>query len=121
GANAVTLTVQPINDLLLECDETIVLAIITNAAYSVAATSNAVVTIADNELATLTLAATDPTGSETGLNPGAFTITRAGCTNNSLTAFYTVAGTATDGTDYTALSGNVVIPAGQLTATIPVT
>ena len=34
---------------------------------------------------------------------------------------YTVAGTATAGSDYTALAGSVVIPAGSLTATVTVT
>ena len=34
---------------------------------------------------------------------------------------YTVSGTATSGSDYTALSGTVAVPRGATTATIPVT
>ncbi len=38
-----------------------------------------------------------------------------------ITATYTVSGTATAGTDYTTLSGSVIIPAGQNSVTLPVT
>ena len=48
-------------------------------------------------------------------------MTRTGVTTAALTVNYTVAGTATAGSDYTALAGSVVIPAGSLTATVTVT
>ena len=38
-----------------------------------------------------------------------------------VTVKYTVGGTATPGADYTALSGTVTVPAGEATATVPVT
>ena len=42
-------------------------------------------------------------------------------TTDAWTVSYTVGGTASPDTDYVALSGNVVIPAGQASATINVT
>jgi len=42
-------------------------------------------------------------------------------TAQSLTIFYTVSGTATNGTDYQTLTGSVIIGVGSSTATITVT
>ncbi len=70
---------------------------------------------------TVTIAATDSTAAESPLNTGTFTVTRTGSTALALTVFYSVSGTATPGSDYQALSGNVAIPAGQSSATITVT
>jgi len=69
----------------------------------------------------VSIAATDPTATEAGRTPGAFTVTRAGSTASPLAVTYTVGGTATNGTDYTSLSGSVTIPAGAGSATITVT
>ncbi|MEG5098027.1 FG-GAP-like repeat-containing protein, partial [Microcoleus sp. B13-B4] len=51
---------------------------------------------------------------------GTFTITLNDIAPDGFTVAYTVGGTATNGTDYTTLSGTVTIPAGQTTATINV-
>ena len=56
-----------------------------------------------------------------GPTAGQFTIARPASSTSSLTVNYTVGGTATGGTDYTTLSGSVVIPANQTTATVTVT
>ena len=104
----------PINDALPECDETVVLTISTNVAYTIGATTNATVTIADNDLPQVSVTATTPQATEAGLTNGVFTVTRLGCSNAALTVNYTVGGTATAGADYTTLSGSVSIPAGAL-------
>jgi hypothetical protein len=67
----------------------------------------------------VTIEATDAVAAEPA-NTGTFTVTRTGSTSASLDVFYTVTGTATNGSDYTALAGSVTIPAGQSTATITV-
>jgi hypothetical protein len=72
-------------------------------------------------LPTVTIAATTPTATEAGPSPGAFTVSRSGSTASALTVSYTVSGTATPGSDYTTLSGTVLIPAGSPSAPIPVT
>ena len=80
-------------------------------------------TIASDDVAlpTVTLAATTGTATEAGPVPGVFTVTRTGSTAAALTVSYTVGGTATAGSDYTALSGSVTIAAGAASATIAVT
>ncbi len=49
---------------------------------------------------------------EAGAKAGLFLVTRTGITTNALTVSYSIAGTATKGTDYSTLSGSVTIPAG---------
>jgi hypothetical protein len=69
----------------------------------------------------VTIAATDDTATEQGTTTGMFTVARTGSTASPLTVNYTVSGTATPGSDYFALSGNVVILTGQSSAQIVVT
>jgi len=65
---------------------------------------------------TVSIAAPSPAVEET--QTGQFTITLSQAPASDLTVFYTIGGTAFNGTDYSALSGSVIIPAGQTTATI---
>jgi len=64
--------------------------------------------------------ATDATAAESPLDNGEFTLSREGTTGD-LDVFYTVNGSATAGTDYSALTGTATIPDGQTSATITVT
>ena len=66
---------------------------------------------------TITVSATDNSATEAGLTPGTFTFNRAGDTVPALTLNYTVAGTATAGSDYQALGTSVSFAAGATTAT----
>ncbi|MCL1470541.1 FG-GAP-like repeat-containing protein [Argonema antarcticum] len=72
----------------------------------------------------VTITATDANAAEVvngqTPNPGQFTITRTGNTANSLTVNYTTGGTATKGTDYNNLPGNIVIPVGQTSINLPI-
>ena len=72
-------------------------------------------------VAIVTIVATDANASEPGTNTGTFTVSRTGSTSDSLTVNYTLAGTATNGSDYTSLSGSVTILSGSSTATITLT
>jgi subtilase family serine protease len=73
---------------------------------------------------TISISATDSTSGETiagaTANPGRFTLTRTESTNSALTVSYTVSGTATNGTDYGALSGTVSFVAGSSQAVIDI-
>ncbi|MCP3978007.1 MAG: hypothetical protein GY716_01575, partial [bacterium] len=75
------------------------------------------------DLTAVSISAYDASADETGSDPGQFTVD-LGATNNTggdVTVNYTVTGTATDGgTDYTSLTGSVVIADGAQTATIDV-
>ncbi|MDW8373738.1 MAG: Calx-beta domain-containing protein, partial [Planctomycetota bacterium] len=70
----------------------------------------------------ITIQATDADAAEgTPANTGTFTITRTGDTTSALTVNFTVSGTASAGSDYTALGTSVTIPAGQTSVTLTVT
>ena len=68
----------------------------------------------------VTIAATDPAASETGLDPGTFTVTRSGGLN-AITVPLTVGGTAQAGVDYVALPSSVTLGLGVNTVTLNVT
>jgi hypothetical protein len=70
---------------------------------------------------TVSVATADANAGEAGPNTGSFTFTRTGSTAAPVTVFYTVGGSATAGADYAALSGSVVIAAGQAAVTIVLT
>ena len=80
----------------------------------------ATVTIADNDTATVSVVAIDALAAEEGSNPGQFTVSLTQASSTATVVTYTVGGTATAGTDYTALTGTVTIPAGSLSAVIDV-
>lgn len=82
--------------------------------------------VAASPLPTVTIRATDPDAAETlptqAPNTGTFTVYVANnpCLNCTLTVYYSLSGTATNGVDYTSLTGKVTIPAGAASATITV-
>jgi hypothetical protein len=71
-------------------------------------------------LPVVTIKAVDARTAEPGSDKGQARVTRTGATTNSLAVYYTLRGTARNGTDYRKLSGKVVIPIGAKTATISV-
>ncbi|MDH3294988.1 MAG: metallophosphoesterase, partial [Acidimicrobiia bacterium] len=73
-----------------------------------------------SDLPVVSVAASDPVAAEQDGDPGIFEVTRSGPTDAALTVFYTVAGTATETSDFGAVGGQVTIPVGQTTATITV-
>lgn len=119
GAASTLVTIQPLDDGLFEGPERAILELTPDAAYTIGL-SQAAVTITDNELAGVSVVATDDVASEEGPAPGDFTISRTGPTDAALMVFYDVAGAATNGIDYELLSGSVIIPAGSSTAVISV-
>jgi hypothetical protein len=124
GAASAVVTVTPIDDTTVEGNETVILTVSGNAAYTVGSPSGATITIADNDQAqppTVTVAATDANAAEAGPDRGTFSVSRTGDTSSALTVNYTIAGTAINGTDYQSLSGTVNIPAGAASATVTVT
>src|SRR5262249_51638205 len=114
GATSALLPVVPAIDTLVEGDETVLVTLSTSSAYVVDSANTATVTIADSVLPIVSVQATGPDAAE-GPNAasaaaGEFTITRTGSTAAPLTVLYTSTGTATAGSDYTALTGSVTIP-----------
>lgn len=69
---------------------------------------------------TVSITASSPNAAEP-TTVGAFTVTRSGSTTQALTVNLSAAGTATSGSDYTALASTVSIPVGQASVTMAVT
>ncbi len=116
-----TITVTPVNDTDIEGNEAVTLTLAAGAGYTVGSPSTATVTIADDDgtaTPTVTIVATDDHCAEPN-DSGTFTVTRTD-TGAALTVNYQVSGTASNGTDYTTLTGIVIIPAGEASATIVV-
>ena len=72
-------------------------------------------------LPTVTIEATDAEAAEAPLDTGTVTVSRTGPATGSLEVFYTIAGSAANGSDYQTISDSVVIPDGSVSATILIT
>ncbi|MCP4660734.1 MAG: hypothetical protein GY856_35480, partial [bacterium] len=121
GASSAPIDVTPIDDGQSESDETVELSLGTGGGYTIGSPGTALVTIADNDPPLVSISASDAEAAEAGLDPGQFLVTRTGSTDSALTVYYTIGGTATQGSDYQALSGSVEIAAGAASAPIDVT
>lgn len=71
-------------------------------------------------LPAVSIAATDASASESAGNTGAFAVTRTGPTDQALVVNLSVAGSASNGVDYSALAASVTIPAGAASAVLTV-
>jgi hypothetical protein len=121
GQTFVDVDVTPVDDVLAEAPETVIVNLSASTAYHTDAGSpTATVTIADNE-PTVSVTATDAAASEQGPDTGMFRITRPTPGAADLAVSYTLTGTAKNGTDYVLLSGKATIPAGQTAAFVTVT
>ena len=127
GQASTTLTLTPIDDTLTEGNETATITLANSSAYIVDATkTSGTVTIADNDrvLPSVSIVASDAVAAETRsgqtANRGQFTISRTGATTAALTLAYSVSGTATNGSDYSRLTGTVTIPVGRSSVTLSV-
>ena len=119
GQASVTLPVTAVDDSLIEGEETAIASLTVNDTYRVAYPSTATVTVQDNDQR-VWFDASDFEAAEPGTNPGDFTFTRFGTTNTPLQVFYTITGLAGNGVDYAAIANSFVIPAGSLTAKLPI-
>lgn len=125
GAASAALTLRPVNDALVEGDETVLLKLASSPDYRVDVSgASATATISDDDTPTglpvATIAATDASASETGPDNGAFTISVDPAPASDLTVRYSVSGTATNGEDYAPLTGRIVIPAGSFSAPVSI-
>lgn len=66
----------------------------------------------------ISVTASNATVSEGGASNGVFILTRSGVITNALTVYYTMGGTATNGTDYTTLSGSITFATNATTTNI---
>ncbi len=109
-----------LGDLIVENDETVNLSMNTFVTVQAGTIVSCVYTILNDDSSTISVTATTPFVTEGG--PGApgtgtFTFTLTNPIATARTVSYSVSGTATSGTDFIALSGSFVMPAGALTYT----
>lgn len=120
GQFSVTLPVTPVDDGLIEGEETVRVSVTARETYRVAFPGAAQVMLQDNDQS-VRIDASDFEAAEPGTNFGEFTFTRFGTTNTAVQIFYTISGNAGNGTDYATISNSFVIPAGNLAATLTIT
>ncbi|BCU78329.1 hypothetical protein llg_30440 [Luteolibacter sp. LG18] len=122
GASSLDVTVTPKTDTSAEGPETVRLLMAQNASYVIGGSQEATVTILDNDTTVpkVSIVAAVPTTVENSGSPALLTVSRTGSTAAALTVNYSVTGTATSGSDFTALPGSVTIPAGASSVDIPV-
>ncbi|MBE0667820.1 MAG: hypothetical protein IH593_09140, partial [Bacteroidales bacterium] len=113
-----------LGDVTVENDETVNLNINTFSVVMAGAIVNCVYTIINDDNATIGVTTTTPLIAEG--NPGApgsgtFTFTLTNPSSVARTVSYSVTGTATAGTDFTALAGSFVMPANTLTFNVTLT
>lgn len=118
-----TLTITPVNDTILEGNET-VLVEITGVTNAVEATPQAsTLTIVDDDpVPTITINDVAIAEGNAGTSTATFTVTLSNPSASTITVVYTTAdGTATAGSDYVAASGQLAFAPGVTTQTLGVT
>ncbi len=124
GSATATVTVAPIDDTIVEPTETISLALAAGAGYTLGTTTAASINLTDNDVAPIVLPiisiASGVNAAEPATN-GTFILTRTGDLATALTVNLAApTGTATSGTDYTALATTATFAVGSATATVNV-
>ena len=122
GQTSATIDVSTLDDFTVEETETIVITLdsVSDSDVSIDAIANtATVNIADNDTSLVSLLANDDVASEP-TDDGQFTVSLSNVSATDTIVDYSIGGTATSGTDFTALTGQVLILAGQSSATIDV-
>ncbi len=122
GESSASINVDVIDSILLESSESVILTLTGTDDPDVTVDTTrgadtATVTIADDDAASVSIVANDATASEPS-DDGQFTVSLTAPSDTDTVISYTVAGDAAPGTDYTQLSGEVTILAGETSATI---
>ncbi len=114
-------TVNAQDDLVVEGDHTGTITHMvtsTDPLFDGINTGEVVVTVRDDDCAEVAIISGGPASEDGG--DSHFTVTLSRLADLDVTISYTVGGSAAMSVDYARLSGEVVIPAGQLTGTIPI-
>ncbi|MHC1741859.1 MAG: Calx-beta domain-containing protein [Syntrophobacteraceae bacterium] len=119
---SVEVIVTPLDDLLVESDETVILTVSADPAYVVGTGAKATVTLSDNDLPVVGVLASDPVASEAGQSQGKVTFYRTGKTSSQLIVYYSTTGsTANPKSDMTSLAGSVRFAANASVASLMIT
>ena len=113
GASTAMIEVVPVNDSLLEGDETLEVRVGDSPVYNVVQPGTVRMTLRDDEFPTVTVEAVDGEATEGNDDPGTWLIQRTGSTAERLDVLYRFGGSAQHQVDFIAIGDRVTIPAGQ--------
>jgi len=122
GVDSAILTITPVDDTVVEGIEDIILTLLPGSDYEVGDPSNALVNIADNDIALPSISISDATLSEgdSGSVSATLTFTLSEASLNSVSVAYATAdGTAFAAEDYQAATGTVTFDPGQTSVQVP--
>jgi len=113
GQSSIDLVLTAKTDSAVEGPETARLYLLAGTGYVVAGEPVAAIEIRDanSSLPQVSVEPADDAANENG-DPASFTISRKGPTAAPMSVFFTLSGSATNGTDYESLTSSVIIPAG---------
>ncbi|MFN3216339.1 MAG: Calx-beta domain-containing protein [Acidimicrobiales bacterium] len=117
GATTVNLTIQTLDDLLVETDETLVVSLVPRRRYDVGARSSASTTLLSDDLPEIVLRGGGRVGEGERTS---FTVVADQAPIVDTSINYAVGGSATPGRDYEELAGTVILPAGQRSVTVEI-
>jgi multidrug efflux pump subunit AcrA (membrane-fusion protein) len=117
GATTVNLTIQTLDDLLVEPDETLIVSLVPRNRYDIGARSSASTTLLSDDLPEIILRGGGRVGEGERTS---FTVVADQAPIVDTSINYAVGGSATPGRDYEELAGTVVLPAGQRSVTVEV-
>ncbi len=120
--NEIEVLIAPADDAAAEGPETLIVSLVAGDGYLVAGAGTATVTIDDNDTALpkISMVVAEAKTIEGSGVPATITLSRTGATGAALSVNYSVSGTATNGVDYTSLSGTVSIPVGSLSTVVAI-
>ncbi|MEQ8791449.1 MAG: Ig-like domain-containing protein [Pirellulaceae bacterium] len=120
GTSSAVIDVAVFDDLDSEGDETVILTIQSGMDYVLGSSTQAAVTIVDDDVPPeADIAATTPSTTEGSATPGQVTISLSSAPLAATTVTYTISGTAGDG-DYAAISGEAFFDVGVTSVSIDV-
>lgn len=117
GSRSNVVLVTPVNDVVVEPTETVVLNALPGAGYTLGLATNATVQLLDDDTQFVSVVASDSIAGEPA-DAGRFTVSRTGLTGAPLTVNLAVAGTASAGVDYVTLPVSVTLAAGASSTNI---
>jgi Ca2+-binding RTX toxin-like protein/uncharacterized membrane-anchored protein len=119
GANTATLVLDPKADTIVEANETVALTLVADTAYTIGTAPAVVGTITNDDVSSVSLSIQDIKVVEGQYTNALITVSLSAVSTQSITISYTTTPVnATVGTDYTAKTGTLIIPANTLSATI---
>ncbi|QIG50214.1 hypothetical protein G5V57_22300 [Nordella sp. HKS 07] len=120
GSTTAVIPVEVIDDAVVEGTETVTIDLTGTSNPVIQASGSAALDLADDDSATASFTRTaGDDGAEPG-DDGEITVVLSAPSSTDTTITYLVGGTASAGGDYAALAGSVTVPAGSMTAIVPV-